>query len=168
MKQNFHIAVIPALRKTVVAARKTVLATSLLSAIALAGCASKPPEISYDANMPALPAVPAAVTDDRPKVLHIPPVWRPAHGGNAAATPIARIENANTAARVQPRREGYYNAIQIYPWSEGALYQIYAAPGQITNIALEPGESSDRRRPNRGRRHRPLDHWRHRERQRDY
>ncbi len=34
-----------------------------------------------------------------------------------------------------------YNAIQIYPWSEGALYQVYAAPGQITNIALEPGES---------------------------
>ena len=39
------------------------------------------------------------------------------------------------------RREGYYNSIQIYPWSDGALYQVYAAPGQITNIALEPGES---------------------------
>ena len=42
---------------------------------------------------------------------------------------------------MQPRREGYFNAIQVYPWSEGALYQVYAAPGQITNIALEPGES---------------------------
>jgi type IV secretion system protein VirB9 len=52
-----------------------------------------------------------------------------------------RVENANAAARVQPRREGYYNAIQIYPWSDGALYQVYAAPGQITDIALEPGES---------------------------
>lgn len=41
----------------------------------------------------------------------------------------------------EPRREGYYNSIQIYPWSEGALYQVYAVPGQITNIALEPGES---------------------------
>ncbi|KCZ97681.1 conjugal transfer protein TrbG/VirB9/CagX [Hyphomonas polymorpha PS728] len=51
------------------------------------------------------------------------------------------MENANAAARVEPRREGYYNSIQIYPWSEGALYQVYAAPGQITNIALEPGES---------------------------
>ena len=45
------------------------------------------------------------------------------------------------AARIQPRREGYYNAIQVYPWSEGALYQVYAAVGQITDIALEPGES---------------------------
>jgi type IV secretory pathway VirB9-like protein len=48
---------------------------------------------------------------------------------------------SRAAARVQPRREDYFNAIQVYPWSEGALYQIYAAPGQITNIALEPGES---------------------------
>ena len=40
----------------------------------------------------------------------------------------------------EPRQEGYYNAMQVFPWSEGALYQIYAAPGQITNIALEPGE----------------------------
>ncbi|MDP7913217.1 P-type conjugative transfer protein TrbG [Acinetobacter baumannii] len=29
----------------------------------------------------------------------------------------------------------------MYPWSEGALYQVYAAVGQITTIALEPGES---------------------------
>jgi len=53
-----------------------------------------------------------------------------------AGTPTGRVENANAAARVEPRREGYYNAIQIYPWSEGALYQVYAAVGQITTIAL--------------------------------
>jgi type IV secretion system protein VirB9 len=64
-----------------------------------------------------------------------------ARGGTAAGTPTGRVENANAAARVEPRREGYYNAIQIYPWSEGALYQVYAAVGQITTIALEPGES---------------------------
>ena len=121
--------------------RKFAIAALLLSASALAGCASKPPEISYDSSVPPLPAVSAAVTDDRPKPLHVPPAWMPARGGAAAGTPTARVENANAAARVQPRREGYYNAIQIYPWSEGALYQVYAAPGQITNIALEPGES---------------------------
>jgi type IV secretion system protein VirB9 len=108
----------------------------------LAGCATyKPPQISYDANVPPLPAIPAAVTDDRPRPLHVPPAWTVARGGTSAGTPTARVENANAAARVQPRREGYYNSIQIYPWSEGALYQVYAAPGQITNIALEPGES---------------------------
>jgi len=122
--------------------RKYAKAALLLSASALAGCAAnKPPEISYDADVPPLPAVPAAVIDDRPKPLHIPPAWTPARGGTAATTPTARVENANAVARVQPRRKGYYNAIQFYPWSEGALYQVYAAPGQITDIALEPGES---------------------------
>lgn len=123
--------------------RKSVLAAFLLSASALGGCATaeKPPQISYDASVPPLPALPASVTDDRPKPVHIPPAWRPARGGAAAGTPTARVENANAAARVQPRREGYYNAIQVYPWSEGALYQVYAAPGQITDIALEAGES---------------------------
>jgi type IV secretion system protein VirB9 len=118
------------------------LAIALLSATMLAGCATfKPPEISYDSDVPPLPAVPAPVTEQPPRPLHTPPAWTPARGGTAANTPTGRVENANAAARVEPRREGYYNAIQIYPWSEGALYQVYAAPGQITNIALEPGES---------------------------
>ncbi|NSZ48759.1 P-type conjugative transfer protein TrbG [Agrobacterium vitis] len=136
MKPAFRNRAIPALRKS-------VLAVLLLSATSLAGCATpqKPPGISYDRNVPALPAMPATVTDDRPRQIHIPPTWTPAKGGTAASTPTARVENANAAARVQPRREGYFNAIQIYPWSEGALYQVYAAPGQITDIALEPGES---------------------------
>ena len=123
--------------------RKPAFAAVLLSAAALAGCATpqKPPQIRYDADVPALPAVPAVLTDDRPKPLHIPPGWTPARGGVNATTPTGRVQNANAAARVEPRREGYYNAIQIYPWSEGALYQVYAAPGQITDIALEPGES---------------------------
>ncbi|PVE22749.1 P-type conjugative transfer protein TrbG [Microvirga sp. KLBC 81] len=122
--------------------RRPALALLLLSATVLAGCATnKPPEISYDSDVPPLPAVPAAVTDLSPRPLHIPPAWTPARGGNAASTPTSRVQNANAAARVEPRREGYYNAIQIYPWSDGALYQVYAAPGQITNIALEPGES---------------------------
>ncbi len=123
--------------------RKSAFPVLLLSATMLAACATpqKPPEISYDRTVPPLPAVPAAVTDDRPRPLHVPPAWTPAKGGTAAGTPVARVENANAAARVQPRREGYYNSIQIYPWSDGALYQVYAAPGQITNIALESGES---------------------------
>ena len=42
---------------------------------------------------------------------------------------------------MQPVRNGFINAIQIYPFVEGALYQVYAAPGQITDIALQPGET---------------------------
>lgn len=121
--------------------RKSGSALVLLSAIAVAGCASRVPEFEYDADVPPLPVVHASVTDDRPRPLHVPPAWTPSRGGEATGTATGRVENANAAARVEPRREGYYNAIQIYPWSEGALYQVYAAVGQITTIALEPGES---------------------------
>jgi type IV secretion system protein VirB9 len=122
--------------------RIPAIAAVLLSATMLAGCATnRTPPFSYDASVPPLPTVQTTVTDNTPRPLHVPPAWTVARGGQAAGTPAGRVENANTAARVEPRREGYYNAIQIYPWSEGALYQVYAAVGQITTIALEPGES---------------------------
>ncbi|MHC0055727.1 P-type conjugative transfer protein TrbG [Actibacterium sp. D379-3] len=122
--------------------RKAALPLALISVSALTGCATyHPPEISYDDSVPPLPRVERPATDERPRPLHTPPAWTVARGGPDASTPAGQVENANAAARVEPRQEGYYNAIQIYPWSEGALYQVYATPGQITNIALEPGET---------------------------
>jgi type IV secretion system protein VirB9 len=47
---------------------------------------------------------------------------------------------ANDAARIQPEDAGFQNAIQRYAFSEGALFQIYAKPGQVTDIALQEGE----------------------------
>ena len=121
--------------------RKPILA-ALLATTMLAGCATnRTPQFSYDDNVPPLPVVRASSTDDTPRPLHTPPAWTVARGGAATGTPEGRVVNANAAARVEPRREGYYNAIQIYPWSDGALFQVYAAVGQITTIALEPGES---------------------------
>jgi type IV secretory pathway VirB9-like protein len=81
--------------------------------------------------VPPLPAVPRAVTDDdRPGRCTRRRPGRSRAAADRRGTPTGRVENANAAARVEPRREGYYNAIQIYPWSEGALYQVYAAPGR--------------------------------------
>jgi type IV secretion system protein VirB9 len=54
--------------------------------------------------------------------------------------PTSRVRRANATARVQPIRRGYMNAIQRYPFAEGALYQLYATPGQVTDIALQEGE----------------------------
>ncbi|MDD9721792.1 P-type conjugative transfer protein TrbG [Sulfitobacter sp. PR48] len=120
---------------------RPILPAVLLATTLLAGCASdQPPAFAYDDAVPPLPSPPATAPDDRPRTLHVPPPWTPSRGGEAAATPVAQVGNANAAARVEPRQAGYFNAIQIYPWSEGALYQVYAAPGQITTIALEPGE----------------------------
>jgi type IV secretion system protein VirB9 len=54
--------------------------------------------------------------------------------------PKERIKEANADARVEPVKDGYINAIQVYPYTKGALYQLYAAPAQVTDIALEAGE----------------------------
>ena len=79
-----------------------------------------------------------------PKPLPLPGQLKPLPRANTAppepADPRYRVEQANDAARVQPTRAGYINAIQVYPFSDGALYQVYAAPGEITDIALEAGE----------------------------
>jgi type IV secretion system protein VirB9 len=112
------------------------------SLLAITGCAStKPPQISYDESVPPLPVFSAPAEDPPPRPLHVPPAWTPARGGPGdARDPVARVEAANGAARVEPRREGYFNAVQVFPYSPGALYQVYVAPGQVTDIALEPGE----------------------------
>lgn len=122
--------------------RSTLRPALMISLFVLSGCSTfKPPQISYDDELPPLPDSPA-LADDRPRPLHVPPAWKPAHGGKTgeAKEAVERVESANDAARVQPRKAGYFNAVQVFPYSSGALYQIYAAPGQITDIALEPGE----------------------------
>lgn len=59
----------------------------------------------------------------------------------ASATPTARVIAANGAAVREPSSAGYVNAVQVYPYSEGALYRLYAAPERVTDIALQPGEA---------------------------
>jgi type IV secretion system protein TrbG len=54
--------------------------------------------------------------------------------------PKERVTSANAAARMEPVKDGYINAIQVYPYVKGALYQVYAATNQVTDIALEAGE----------------------------
>lgn len=56
------------------------------------------------------------------------------------ADPRTRVGRANAAARVQPERTSYFNAIQQYAYAEGALFQIYTSPGHVTNIMLQEGE----------------------------
>ena len=54
--------------------------------------------------------------------------------------PHIAIEAANADAAIQPHPDNYLNAVQVYPFTHGALYQVYTAPDQITDIALQPGE----------------------------
>ena len=122
----------------------------LLSVSALSGCASlqKPPEISYDdeaqpASLLADPPKPVTVVQ-MPTPLPLPGQLKRIPGARSTAPeagdPRTRVEQANAAARIQPTRSGYFNAVQVYPFSSGALYQVYSSPGQVTDVALQEGE----------------------------
>jgi len=50
------------------------------------------------------------------------------------------IETANKKAALKPTQESWINAVTIYDYIEGALYQVYCSPLHITDIMLEPGE----------------------------
>lgn len=115
----------------------------------LTGCAGQipPPEISYDDAAPAIispdPPKPVQVVE-LPKPLPLPgqlkPVGKEGKPEPEAADPTVRVNQANAAARMQPVRNGFINSMQVYPFVDGALYQVYASPGQITDISLQPGE----------------------------
>jgi type IV secretion system protein VirB9 len=145
----FHIAADPHTRKEGDALfRKVGCAVLLISVTALGGCAPKfiPPDISYDdaepAKLSADPPIPVKIVA-LPKPLPLPGQLKPISSSKPvpeAADPAMRVNQANAAARVEPVRDGFINAVQVYPFSGGALYQVYSAPGEITDVALQDGE----------------------------
>lgn len=58
-----------------------------------------------------------------------------------AKPPTARVATANRAALKEPSAPGFVGAVQVYPWTEGAVYGLYAAPERVSDIALQPGET---------------------------
>ena len=121
-----------------------MIAGLLVTAALLPRCAAAQ-SLDLDAAAPATPsaepATPIVVAVPTPLPLpgQLKPVRKSRRKGEAG-DPRARVVAANAAARVQPVRDGFVNAIQQYPWTDGALYQLYAAPGQVTDIALQEGE----------------------------
>lgn len=126
---------------------RTLLTTSLMSLAA--ACASAPAGDGFD----RIGFVGAAPIDDTPlrpvEIIETavplplpgqlkeitPAVLKPALG------PAETIEESRRDALVEPALDGYVNAIQVYPYTEGALYRLYASPGQVSDIALQAGET---------------------------
>jgi type IV secretion system protein VirB9 len=119
----------------------------LMMSTALTGCVTfTPPDIDYDDAQPAVlqtdPPRPVQVVEI-PRPLPLPGQLKPLPAARSAPEPRdprQRVDLANAAARVQPSRSGYVNAVQVYPFTDGALYQVYSSPGQITDIAFQEGE----------------------------
>ena len=84
---------------------------------------------SATASTPPIPSDPPSVAGSPFRHRYIPP------------TPAElRVRAANRAATLEPATGGYLNAVQVYPYSDGAIYHVFTAPGQVTDIALQPGE----------------------------
>lgn len=132
---------------------QSVLPVILLgSTVLFAGCATQgkpPPTIALDEPVQAqpLPEPPKPIeVVTVPQVLPMLAQMKPlSEGAEVKTAPEPtdeklRVSRANAEARVAPTREAYVNAIQVWPFTDGALYQVYAAPGRVTVIALQPGE----------------------------
>lgn len=55
--------------------------------------------------------------------------------------PITALTAANAEARRAPHPDAFVDATQIYDYAPGALYEVYATPGYLSTILLEPGET---------------------------
>lgn len=124
----------------------------LAASAALAGCAARgtpPPTISLDE--PVAVSAPVAIPEPAkpveivpvPTPFPLPGQLKPVEDSQPKPQPVnpaSSIAQANQDARMAPTRDGFINAIQVWPYSDGALYQVYASPGRVTLILLQPGE----------------------------
>jgi type IV secretion system protein VirB9 len=120
----------------------------LASTIPLAACsgaalAAPPPQAAFVvANLlsgepvlsPVRPAVRSAKAP-RPSIVHR------SSARKVPAKPLTRVEAASRDAVREPSSDNFLGAVQVYPWSDGALYRLYAAPVEVSDIALQPGET---------------------------
>ncbi|WP_448659224.1 P-type conjugative transfer protein TrbG [Sphingomonas sp. CJ99] len=57
------------------------------------------------------------------------------------ASPLKTVRTATQSATIEPVATGFVSGAQVYPYSEGTIFQVYAAPGLVTDIMLQPGEN---------------------------
>jgi P-type conjugative transfer protein TrbG len=133
---------------------RTTHSSSLASlaslALLLAGaCAPAPrPALYVKAQAAPEPSAPAVARPAESAFVAPPPVQlRPVPARSAAGSagkpkPPSRqvAADANLKASQAPDRSDYFSAIVQYAYEPGTLYQVYAEPMRITDIALEPGE----------------------------
>jgi len=115
---------------------KSLVVIGLLASASIAAAQTRPVPPSLPVAPPppvtapvVTPPIPPAIPRSKPR-RRLPP--SPAE---------LRVRAANSAATLEPVAAGYINAVQVYPFSDGAIYHVLTAPGQVTDIALQPGET---------------------------
>ena len=123
-------------RIALLAASAIVLAVGAAGNAAHAADASAPGALAPAVKAPKTET--SAVPDNQIRIgarHHLAPTT------SRAVAELLRIDAANRAAVREPERDAYLNAVQVYPWSEGAIYRLYTAPERVSEIALQPGEA---------------------------
>lgn len=70
------------------------------------------------------------------------PLAAPAEAAPARpASSAALVSAASQAALREPAAHGFVQAMQVYPYAEGAIYRLFTAPERVSDIALQPGET---------------------------
>jgi type IV secretion system protein TrbG len=71
----------------------------------------------------------------------------PAIAGLALAQPVLaqatveRVATATLAATVKPVSSGFVGGAQVYAFAQDAIFKGYVAPGLVTDLVLQPGET---------------------------
>lgn len=118
---------------------------TLLAATMLVAAASAHAQTAVPA--PAIPApnqsVPAAIPTPPAATADVPPLALSSvrHRPKPLSPAMRRVRTANREATLEPQARAFVNAAQIYPFSDNALYRLYAAPELVTDIALQAGET---------------------------
>ncbi len=120
--------------------------TALGALALLSACATLPMAPPTGEAQTAQEAADVGVTVSE---LHIaddltPPANVPApapRGAPRTVEPITALTRANADARRGPDPDAFVDATQIYDYAPGALYEVYAAPGYLSTILLEAGET---------------------------
>lgn len=105
-----------------------------LCATAETSAQTKPTEI-------AKPAIAAASKTSPVTSAAVHPASRAPRRTHRVSAAEASVALANRAATLQPAAPGFINAVQVYPFVDGTLYQLYAAPERVRDVALQPGEA---------------------------
>jgi P-type conjugative transfer protein TrbG len=115
---------------------RILLAATALVAVS-AHAQTSPPQPPQSATAGPSPVPPVA------KLVAPPiPVARPVPRHRHKPSPAElRVRAANAKATQEPATPAFVNAVQVYPYGDGVLYRLFAAPERITDIALQPGEA---------------------------
>jgi len=65
----------------------------------------------------------------------------PASAQDRAAAPLKAVRSATRNATIEPAASGFVSGAQVYSFNDGTIYQVYTAPGLVTDIILQPGET---------------------------